>query len=78
MGSILIPMTELIEPLSANLGLKSYRVKADATTVEEILKSLHLNDKFFAVLINGKRVQKSDIVHSSDELTILPKIAGGC
>ncbi len=46
-------------------------------TVGDLLKELNLEDKFFGLLIGGKKVDKSHIIKASDEVVILPNIAGG-
>jgi sulfur carrier protein ThiS len=68
-------MEQLIE-VNATGTLKTYRAPTERT-VAEVLRALHLEAQFFAVLVNGKRVGLGDIVEQDAEITILPKIAGG-
>lgn len=65
-----------LEIIATNGAMKSYRVTT-ARTVADLLKEMHLEDRFFAILANGKRVDLRDIIEQGAELTILPKIAGG-
>ena len=69
-------MQELHEITSTG-SLKTYRVNV-ARTVGDLLKSLKLESKYFAILANGKKVGSLDeIIEDGTEITILPKIAGG-
>lgn len=56
--------------------LQTYHI-AKTQTVHELLKQLNLEDKFFAVLVNGKRAKTLDTLRPTDEVVLLPKIAGG-
>ena len=51
--------------------------KVSNKTVKELLKELKLEAKFFALLVNGKRAPLEQILETDDQITILPKIAGG-
>ena len=47
-------------------------------TVGDLLKKLGIaKNKFFAVLVNGKKVDSDHSVDESDKIIILPLIAGG-
>ena len=47
-------------------------------TVGDLLKNLGIaKNKFFAVLVNGKKVDTDHIVDESDKIIVLPLIAGG-
>ncbi|MHA1231827.1 MAG: MoaD/ThiS family protein [Candidatus Helarchaeota archaeon] len=47
-------------------------------TVGDLLKKLGISkDKFFAVLVNGKKVDTNHVVDESDKIIVLPLIAGG-
>lgn len=65
-----------LQEISTTGSLKTYRVK-NAHTVEDLLKELKLESKFFAVLANGKKVGLNNMIEEGAEITILPKIAGG-
>ena len=54
----------------------SYKAEKQLT-VANLLKELNLEDKYFGILINGKKADKSQIIKTSDEVIILPNIAGG-
>jgi sulfur carrier protein ThiS len=69
-------MFQNLEEIQVTGTLKSYRVKS-SKTVADLLKELHLESKFFAVLANGKKVNLTDVITEGSDLTILPKIAGG-
>jgi molybdopterin converting factor small subunit len=45
--------------------------------VSDLLKELNLEDKYFGILINGKKAEPSTKVNITDEIVILPHIAGG-
>jgi len=65
----------LSESLSS-FSLKTYRAK-EKSTLKDALKGMNLEEKYFAVLVNGKRVEESHELKENDEVVILPKIAGG-
>jgi len=47
-------------------------------TVAELLKDLGIaKNKYFAVLVNGKKVDTDHVVDESDKIIVLPLIAGG-
>jgi sulfur carrier protein ThiS len=58
-------------------GIQTYKVISDQITVKQLLKELKLEHKFFAILVNGKRVELDSIIEKDAEIVILPKIAGG-
>ncbi|MBY9003901.1 MAG: MoaD/ThiS family protein [Candidatus Lokiarchaeota archaeon] len=45
--------------------------------VKDLLKELNLEGKCFGILINGKRADEDTIIRETDNVTILPHIAGG-
>ena len=45
--------------------------------VSDLLKELNLEGKYFGILVNGKKVEPSTKVNVTDEIVILPHIAGG-
>lgn len=45
--------------------------------VYEVLKQLKIEDRYFAILVNGHRVHINDSILPEDEIIVLPKIAGG-
>ena len=67
---------EHLQKLQSTGSLKSYRVKT-SRTVEDLLKDLKLESKFFAILVNGKKVDLNDKVEEGSDIVILPRIAGG-
>ena len=49
-----------------------------AKTYSDLVRELNLNDKFFALLANGKKVDDlNQQYNKEDEVILLPKIAGG-
>ena len=65
-----------IEKIEEVSSMTTYRVK-NRQKVVDVLQKLNLESKYFVVLINGKKVEKSDEVFENDEILILPRIAGG-
>ncbi len=45
--------------------------------VADLLKELNLEDKYFGILINGKKAEPSTRINPESEIVILPHIAGG-
>lgn len=46
-------------------------------TVADLLRELDLEDKFFGILVNGKKATPETKIGKQDEIIILPHIAGG-
>ncbi|MFX0187249.1 MAG: MoaD/ThiS family protein [Candidatus Hodarchaeota archaeon] len=46
-------------------------------TVRDLLKELNLEGKYFGILINGKKATEDMTIKETDEIVILPHIAGG-
>ncbi|MFO7795288.1 MAG: MoaD/ThiS family protein [Promethearchaeia archaeon] len=46
-------------------------------TVADLLKELDLEDKYFGILVNGKKADPETSIKPTDEICILPHIAGG-
>jgi sulfur carrier protein ThiS len=46
-------------------------------TVADLLRELNLEDKFFGILVNGKKATPETMIGKTDEIIILPNIAGG-
>jgi len=65
-----------IEKIEEVSSMTTYRVK-NPQKVYDILTKLHLESKYFVVLIDGKKVEPTDFVEKDDEILILPRIAGG-
>ncbi len=66
-----------LQEISTTGTLKTYRVNT-TRNVADLLKELKLESKFFAILADGKKVGLEDKIEEGSEITILPKIAGGC
>ena len=45
--------------------------------VRGLLKELNLEGKYFGILVNGKKATEDTIIHETDEIIVLPHIAGG-
>ena len=65
-----------LEKLNSTSSMTTYRVK-NAQKVYDVLKKLNLESKYFAVLVNGQKVDMSMEIEKNDEILVLPKIAGG-
>jgi len=46
-------------------------------TVADLLRELNLEDKFFGIIVNGKKATPETKIGKEDEIIILPHIAGG-
>ena len=46
-------------------------------TVKDLLEELDLSDKYFGILVNGKKADESTKISPEDSIVILPHIAGG-
>ena len=46
-------------------------------TVGNLLSEMNLESQYFAVLVDGKRVELDHVVDANTEIIILPRIAGG-
>lgn len=65
-----------LEKLTETSSMMTYRLKTKQT-VRDILKELELEQKYFAVLVNGHKAALNDIITENSEILILPRIAGG-
>ena len=45
--------------------------------VRDLLKELNLEGKYFGILVNGKKATEETIIRETDEIIVLPHIAGG-
>jgi sulfur carrier protein ThiS len=46
-------------------------------TVADLLKELNLEGKYFGILVNGKKAEPETKINETDQIVILPHIAGG-
>ena len=46
-------------------------------TVNDLLTELNLEDKYFGILVNGKKATPETKISPEDSIVILPHIAGG-
>ena len=64
-----------------NIGaLKTFKANITAENprkVSDLLKELKLDNKFFAILVNGKRAALDQNLSIDDNIVLLPRIAGG-
>lgn len=67
---------EHLEEVMVSNSIASYKVK-HAKTIRDILHELKLDNKYFAVLVNGQRKNLDESVLPDSTIVILPKIAGG-
>jgi sulfur carrier protein ThiS len=54
----------------------SFRV-TDQMQVKDLLEKLNLQNKYFAIIVDGKAAKPEDLLQEGAEVYILPKIAGG-
>ncbi|MHA1728169.1 MAG: MoaD/ThiS family protein [Promethearchaeota archaeon] len=60
-----------------NIGiLNEFKAKGERK-VSDLLKELKLDNKFFAILIDGKKANLKDTIRENQNIVVLPKIAGG-
>ncbi len=45
--------------------------------VADLLKELNLEDKYFGILVDGKKAEPNTKISPESEIVILPHIAGG-
>lgn len=67
---------ETIQKLTETSSMATYRITTKQT-VRDILKKLELEQKYFAVLVNGRKANLNEMIDEGSEILILPKIAGG-
>ncbi len=65
-------MSELLDT-----GLYETFIPEREMTINDLLKELSLDVKYFGILLNGKKVKPNTKIGPDDELVILPYIAGG-
>jgi sulfur carrier protein ThiS len=46
-------------------------------TVADLLQELNLEDKYFGILVDGKKANPDTVINEQSEIVILPHIAGG-
>lgn len=63
--------------LTTDIGtLKTFTAKSERK-VSDLLKEMNLKDKYFAILVNGKRAGLDDVIKEGSSVVLLPRIAGG-
>lgn len=65
-------ITELI-----NTGIYETFTPEKEMTVGDLLKELNLEDKYFGILVDGKKASPETRISPDSEIVILPHIAGG-
>jgi len=45
--------------------------------VRDLLRELNLEGKYFGILVNGKKATEDTVIRETDEIIVLPHIAGG-
>ena len=58
-------------------GLYETFTPARSMTVADLLRELNLEDKYFGILVNGKKATPETKIGTEDSIIILPHIAGG-
>ena len=69
-------MQEQIQRSNSVSGMQTICV-SKRQTVKDLLRKMNLESKFFAVIVNGQKVDLETTLDQHDEVLILPKIAGG-
>ena len=69
-------MEQIYENTSTVGSLKEYIVK-EKRTVKDLLHDLNLDDKYFAILVDGKKATLDTIITEGQSIVVLPRIAGG-
>ena len=46
-------------------------------TVADLLKELNLENKYFGILVDGKKATPETVIDQNSKIVILPHIAGG-
>ena len=72
-----IPYDNKILKVDNNLHSIPRYISLKKISVGNLLERMNLNEKYFAILANGKKVEKNYILNPNDVVLILPKIAGG-
>ncbi len=68
-------MKQISELLEA--GIYDTIVPEKTMTVADLLKELNLEDKYFGILVNGKKATPETSINPTSNVVILPHIAGG-
>ena len=68
-------MKQISELLEA--GIYDTIVPEKSMTVADLLKELNLEDKYFGILVNSKKATPETKISPTDQVVILPHIAGG-
>ena len=73
-------MEQKIEQIYENTktvgSLKEYVIK-EKRTVKDLLHDLNLDDKYFAILVDGKKASLDTEIAEGQSIVVLPRIAGG-
>lgn len=71
-----INKVEGLQKIYTTGSMTTYRVQK-AAKIADLLKDLHLESKYFVILVEGKKASPNSFIDKNAEITILPKIAGG-
>jgi sulfur carrier protein ThiS len=66
-------MSQYIE----DIGVLQHIKVEEQKTVAQLLEELKLIDKYFVVLVNGKKAELTDLVSTTDDIIVLPQLVGG-
>ena len=69
-------LEQIYENTSTIGSLKEYIVK-EKRTVKDLLHDLNLDDKYFAILVDGKKASLDTVIEDGQSIVVLPRIAGG-
>ncbi|MFX0135603.1 MAG: MoaD/ThiS family protein [Candidatus Hodarchaeota archaeon] len=60
-----------------DVGLYETITPDKSMTVADLLRELNLEDKYFGILVDGKKATPDTVINEQSEVVILPHIAGG-
>ncbi|MFX0138707.1 MAG: MoaD/ThiS family protein [Candidatus Hodarchaeota archaeon] len=60
-----------------DIGLYETITPDKTMTVADLLRELNLEDKYFGILVDGKKATPDTVINEQSEVVILPHIAGG-
>lgn len=60
-----------------DVGLYETITPDKTMTVADLLRELNLEDKYFGILVDGKKATPETVINEQSEVVILPHIAGG-
>ena len=59
------------------IGVLQHVKVEEEKTVAQLLEELKLMNKYFVVLVNGRKAELTDLVSTTDDIIVLPQLVGG-